>query len=746
MKKAAGKSPKSEVRGPKHQGATSSPASSFSLHPSAFTRIPWWLLAVLLVLVTMALYWPVARCDFIVIDDAFNVTANVPVQKGLTWEGVKLFFFNPWAPPAYTPVTMLTHMAVCQVCGLNSWGHHLGNVLVHALNAGLVFAWLRQMTGATWRSVLVAALFAVHPLRVEPVAWVTERREVLCACFGLLTLMAYVRYVQGRRKSETRNPKPEGNPKPEIRNPKSEARGRWSVVRGPWSVSSLPSSIFYLLSVVFYACGLLSKPTLVTWPFVLLLLDYWPLGRIKNAECRMQNAEASDTDHAPRNTLHVSRFTFHGLRTTLLPLLVEKIPFFVLSAFLSATYAVGHELSRSFTWGGNHPLGARLGNAVYSYGWYLGKLFWPADLAVIYPHPGYWPLGKVLLAGGLILGLTVLAGLGWRRRPYLLVGWLWYCGTLVPNSQMVQSAMLPRADRWTYLPLLGFLIAIVWGACELTRRWRYQVLGWSVAGGMAIVLCMALTRRQIGYWKDSETLLRHSMATAGSSEAPLTFLGTALRQKGQIDEAIRQYQAAIRLNPDFAPAYNELGTTLGQKGQIDEAIIQFQEAIRIEPGYTLVHFNLGNALLEKGQTDEAIREYREALRRQLWLTLGDPNLHNNLGLALARKGQTDEAITQYQEALRLEPDDPDIHFNLGVALAQRGQMDEAIRHYQEALRRQPDRAEAHNNLGAAFHQQGRTGEAIREFQEALRLKPDYAGARRNLNAALAAQQKAEGGK
>ena len=659
------------------------------------SQIPWWLLAVMLVLVTMALYWPATRCDFIVIDDAFNVTANVPVQKGLTWEGVKLFFFNPWAPPGWTPMTMLSHMVVSQVCGMNPWGHHLGNVLVHALNAALVFAWLRQMTGATWRSLWVAALFAFHPLRVEPVLWVTERREVLCAFFGLLTLMAYVRYAQGRAQ------KAEGGPL------RSGSGGRWSF-------SHLPASVFYCLSVGFYACGVLSKPTIVTWPFVMLLLDYWPLRRFELSTIRSQPS-------------------------TILRLVREKIPFFAWAVFLSAMAALGHELSHGFTWGGNQPLGARLGNAVVSYGWYLGKLFWPADLAVFYPHPGYWPLGQVVLAGGLILGVSVLVGLGWRRHPYLLVGWLWYCGVLVPNSQLFQSGVLPRADRWTYLPTLGVLIFIVWGACELTRRGRYQVLGWSVAGGVTLALCLGLTRRQIGYWKDSETLLRHSLAVTASNEVPLTFLGTALGEKGQIDEAIRHYQEALRLKPDFAPAHNELGIALSHKGQIDEAIAQFQEAIRIEPGYTLVHFNLGNAFLEKGQNDEAIREYRETLRRRLLLSLDDPNLHNNLGLALDRKGQTDEAITQYLEALRLEPDDPDIHFNLGAVLARRGQLDEAIRHYQETLRRQPDRAEAHNNLGAALLQQGRPGEAVREFQEALRLKPDYAGARRNLDAALAAQ-------
>jgi tetratricopeptide (TPR) repeat protein len=585
----------------------------------------------------------------------------------------------------------------CQAFGLWPFGHHLINVLLHALNAALVFVWLQQMTGATWRSLLVAALFAVHPLRVEPVAWVTERREVLCACFGLLALIAYVRYAQGRMQN------------PATPNTQHATRNTQHVSR------------FYLLSLLFLAFGLMSKPTIVTWPFVLLLLDYWPLGR-------MQNAAASDTQYATRLTPHLSR-------TTLLPLLVEKIPFFVLTALSSTLLMVIQRLGHLLEWGRDNPLGARLGNAVISYGWYLGKLLWPADLALFYPHPGYWPLGKVLLAGGLLLGLSALVCVGWRRHPYLLVGWLWYCGTLVPMSQVVQTGMLARADRWTYVSSLGVLILIVWGVCELTRRWRYQVLGLSLAGGTVLVLCLALTRYQIGYWKDEETLLRHSLAVTGNNEFPLAFLGEALDKKGQSDEAIRQYQAALRLRPDNFIVRNNLGIALGRRGQIDEALTQFQEAVRLAPADASCHYNLGNALLEKGQTDEAITQYRQAIR----LNMYSVGLHNNLGLALARKGQNDEAITHYQEALRLEPADPDIHYNLGVALAQRGQINEAIGHYQEALRLNPDRAEAHNNLGTAFRQQGRNDEAIRQFQEALRLKPDFADARKNLILALGAR-------
>jgi tetratricopeptide (TPR) repeat protein len=575
------------------------------------------------------------------------------------------------------PIHTWSHMMAVQVFGLNPWGHHLVNVLLHALNAALVFAWLRQMTGATWRSLLVAALFAVHPLRVEPVAWVTERRELLGAFFGFLSLIAYVRYAQAsREKAESSKQQAE------------------SGSQQPATVNTQHATRFYLLSLGFYACGLVSKPNQITWMCVMLLLDYWPLRRFELS-------------------------TIYSQPSTILRLVREKIPLFVLAALLVAPNVVIQRLGGNLEWGRDNPLGARLGNAVVSYGWYLGKLFWPADLAMFYPHPGYWPLGKVVLAGGLILGLSVLFGAGWRRHPYLLVGWLWYCGVLVPNSQVVQTFVLARADRWTYLPLIGVLILVVWGACELMQGKSevrsptvkeqpgstlhhssfivHPSLLW-LAAGVALVLFMALTRQQLGYWKDNETLVRHALAVSGDNEWPLTVLGTALDRKGRSDEAIRIYQTALRLKPNNSVVRNLLGIALSHKGQMDEAITQFQETIRLSPDYSEAHYNLGNALLEKGQTDEAIRQYEEVIR----LKMDSAELHNNLGLALARKGQTDEAIRHYQEALRREPDDPDLHYNLGLAFGRKGQIDEAIRQFQEALRLKPDYADARKNLSIAL--------------------------------------------
>ena len=579
-----------------------------------------WLLAVMLVLVTLAVYWPATRCGFVNLDDGVDVAANVHVQQGLTWESIQWALFHP-LNGGWLPLTVWSHMLVYRVIGSAPGGHHLVNVLLHALNVALVFALLQQMTGARWRSLLVAACFAVHPLRVEAVVWVTERREVLCVFFGLLSLMAYVGYAQRRmQNAECRMQKPEGS---------VQAAGLGSAFDVGCSMLDvrIPSSIFYLLSLFFLALGLMSKPTLVTWPFVMLLLDYWPLRRMPNAECRMPNAAASTPPHVSRFTFHASRFTFHVPR----PLLFEKIPFFVLAALESVVTIVVQKYGGGLAAGESLPLSARLANALISYGRYLGKLLWPTDLAVYYPHPGHWPLGEVLLAGGLILGISVLVWAQRRRFPFLLMGWLWYCGTLVPLSQVIQTGTHAMADRWTYLPSLGVLILVVWGGCDLTRGWRYQVVAWSVAGGAAIFLCLALTRQQIGYWKDGETLFRHTLAVTQNN----------------------------------AVAHDGLGVALNNQGQIDEAICQFQEAVRLNPAYANAHYNLGVAFFQRGRIDEAIRQFQEALR----LVPDHPQAHNNLGAALGRQGQTDEAIRQFQEALRLKPDNAEARKNLNLLLA-----------------------------------------------------------------------------
>jgi len=514
----------------------------------------------------------------------------------------------------------------------------------------------RQNSAAFWCSAMVAALFALHPLHVESVAWIAERKDVLSAFFFLLALWAYVRYAGD-----------------------TVASNQWPVTSNQGALITDYRLPFYFLSLCCFALALMSKAMVVTLPFILLLLDYWPLGRMQSAECRMQNPKTDDTHHAPR--------------TTLLHLVREKIPFFVLAALTSIVTFIAQKRGGSLAAGEHLPLGGRLGNAVIGYGCYLRRLVWPADLAVFYPHPGYWPLVKVLLTGGLLLSLLLLVWALRQRCPALLLGWLWYCGTLVPVSQMVQTGGMAMADRWTYLPSIGVLILTVWGVHEMTRRWQYQVSAVALAGGAVIVLCLALTRQQLGYWRDSEALFQHALEVTENNSVAHNGLGAALGRKGQLDAAIRHLQ------PDHGDAHYNLGVVLGKKGQIVEAIRQLEEACRLQPGRA--------------------------------------DAHSNLGAALFLKGQTDEAIRQLQEAIRLEPDHADAHYNLAVALGSRGQTDEAIPHYQAAARLKPDNADAHYNLGLALGSKGQTDEAIRQFQETLKLKPNYPAAREHLNALLA---------
>ena len=712
---------------------------------------PVWLLAALLVLGTMALYWPAMRCDFINYDDDWNLTENVHVLKGLTWEGITLFLLDPLEPPGWSPLTMWSHMVVCQLVGLNPWWHHWVNVVVHALNAALVFALLRQMTGAKWRSLWVAVFFAFHPLRVEAVAWVTQRRELLSTFFGLLALIAYVRYARSTVISD------------------QSSRG-CATNNGPRTGEH--RLLWYWVSWFCGLLGMMSKPTLVSWPFLLLLLDYWPLGRWDVSSLR-------------------------ALRSSLFRLVWEKAAFFVGVGCMGLGTFVVSGFQGALALGSHLPLGVRVGNAMISYCGYLGKLFWPTDLAVLYPLPGHCPLWQVLLAGALLLGVSTLVLLWPRRHPYLLVGWFWFCGTLVPVSQLVAVGAQAMSDRWSYSPSLGVLILLIWGAYELMRgkaaggvereereergsvghalarstlhASRSTPILLSVAGGVAMVLFLAMTRQQLSYWQDSEALFRHTIEVTKANYYACNNLGSAFSKKGQIEEATRQYREAVRIKPDYPQGRINLGLALGQAGRSDEAVTQLREGLRLNPQFHDGHYLLGLALVQNGQIDEAIRQFREALRvdpdhvgthNDLGLALGrkgrmdeailhlreavrlnpyHAGAHINLGVALSQKGRSDEAIAQYQEALRLKPADGDLLHNLGAALAKRGQLDEAMRYYQEALRLEPDRAETHNNLGTALYQQGRTGEAIREFQAALRLKPDYADARKNLIVALAAQ-------
>ncbi len=661
---------------------------------------------VLLFGLVLATFLPALSSGFVGYDDPDYVTENDHVRAGLTWEGVQWAFRSAEAANWF-PLTRLSQMLDCELFGLAPWGHHLTSILLHALNATLLFVVLRRMTGATWRSFAVALLFGVHPLRVESVAWIAERKDVLSVFFFMLTLWAYARYAEVQ------------SPKSRVQNPESRVQSLKSKVQSPESSDTLhaPRSTldapglplhaprFYALSLLFFALGLMSKPMLVTLPFVLLLLDYWPLGRLRFETAR-------------------------GLVT-------EKAPFILAAAAASAVTFVVQKRGGSVISG--LPFPDRVANAAVSYCRYLGKLFWPVDLAAFYPGVDHWPTATVVAACLLLLAVSIAAIALRRGHPYALAGWLWFLGTLVPVIGLIQVGLQSMADRYSYLPSIGIFLVVVWGAHELTRGWRYQGVAATAVAAAAALLCAGLTLRQIGYWKDTASLFRHALLVTKDNYGAHHNLGMALDRQGRVEEAISQYRAAIRAKGDYALAYNNLGVDLARQGHLDQAMNQFLAALRIAPGYADPHNNLGTTLEKQGRFDEAMEQFEEAVR----LKPDFADAHYNLGIALGRKGRFEEAAKEFERVLELKPDYAEAHNNLGVMLERTGQLEEATEQYMEAAKLKPDYASAHYNLGVALARQGRLEGAISEFREALRLKPDYAAARSNLAAALALQRTPE---
>ncbi len=601
-------------------------------------RQHWRVPAVCLVLaaITFAVFGRTAGFEFLNYDDDRYVYENPVVAKGLTLKGA-VWALTYGEIGHWHPLTWLTHMADCQVYGLWAGGHHLTNVALHAVAAVLLFLALREMTGSLWRSAFVAAVFAIHPLRVESVAWIAERKDVLSGVFFMLTLWAYGRYA--------RQP------------------SRWR----------------YAAVALAYALGLLCKNTLVTLPFVLLLLDWWPLHRVT-------------LDGAGGGKVGAARLVglFGGLAK-------EKIPLFLLSAgSCVATFLVPEQVLDS----NRVPFLERVGNAVVSYGVYLRQMVFPAGLAVPYPNPpNGQPFWKVGLAFVLLAAISMLVLACWKKRPYLLVGWLWYLGMLVPMIGFVQISYYAHADRYTYLPGIGLVLAGTWAVGDWSLGWKHRraVPGGLMAAVMgALMVCAWI---QTAYWKNSETLWNHTLdCTTGNYIAHYSF-GVLLDQEGRVDEAITHFQNALQILPAYGAAHNNLGLALLQRERVDEAITHFQRAMQLGPNYM------------------------------------EPCV--NLGIALAQKGRVDEAIAQFQKALEIKPNYAEAHCNLGNILLQKSRADEAITHFEKALQIRPGYAKAHSNLGNALLQKGNVTEAISHFQQALQLEPADPWVKNNLAEILA---------
>jgi Tfp pilus assembly protein PilF len=665
--------------------------------------------------VTLLVYWPARRFDFLNWDDLTYISTNDHVRGGLTWNAFLWSFTHSyWSN--WHPLTWLSHALDCQLYGLNPGGHHFTSLLLHSANASLLFLVLKRLTGALWRSALVAALFALHPLHVESVAWVAERKDVLSAFFFMLTLWAYCCYAEGRRqKVECRNPKAEGRRPKEGRSPKPESAARAAVPSSTFDVRRSmfdvqPSSpaplaarrLWYWIAVILFALGLMSKPMLVTLPFVLLLLDYWPLGRMQNAECRMQNVAPPDTQHASRLTPHASRLTAQSQIANrksqiIFPLILEKLPFLALSAASCIITFLAQKTGGAVLPFARLPLNARLANAVVAYVQYLAKFFWPVNLSPIYPYPDRWGPWLVTGAAAVLVLLTAAAWRGRRRFPYALMGWLWFLGMLVPVIGIVQVGSQAFADRYTYLPLVGIMVALVWlgsegtgwgsrhsdrpspalkgtlspsegervgvrGLTSFPRPVPIQACGSGVPGILPAVLSLALlatlawrTREQLATWKDTGALFGHALALNPKNVQALYGLGVHLVHSGRMDEGKRLLEEAIRLRPAYPEALGTLANTLDGQGKYEEAIRFYQAALKAQPDQDGLLNNL--AWLLAACPDAAFRNGPEAVRlatRACELTgYAKPLLIGTLAAAQAEAGDFPAAIATAERAAAL---------------------------------------------------------------------------------------------
>ncbi len=661
----------------------------------ALRAIPWLLLA--LAAITLAVYAPVRHFDFVSIDDPLYVSENPAVAGGLSRAGVAWAFTTGHAAN-WHPLTWLSHMADVQLFGMAPGWHHVTSVALHVLNTLLLFLLLARMTGRAGASAFVAALFAVHPLHVESVAWIAERKDVLSTLWFLLTLWAYLSYV--------------GNP----------VRGLGA---GP-AVGPARGSrrLSYALMLACYALGLMAKPMLVTLPFVLLLLDWWPLGRFASRRVGDESTSRATRGLKPAGSNW--------------QLVWEKVPLLTLAAASSLmTFAVqqrGGAVSNL----AHIPLGHRAANAIIACGTYAMKAVWPSDLSVFYPYPSSIPVLPLAVSAAFLAGVTWLAVRAARSHPYLLTGWLWYVITLAPVAGIVQVGRQAMADRYTYVPLIGLFVIVTWGARDLLARWPARRAALPVAALVLIGIYAVTARAQVGHWADSTALWRHALAVDPGNYYAHNSLGTIASDAGETTEAIGHFSRAVRFAPDYPEARNNLGLMYAREGRAAEAVAEYRKALALNPGLAAAHDNLGVALVMLGKGDEAIGEYEAAIRL-------DPNaalFRSNLGAALYGQGRAADAIAPFTEALRLNPALAPAHTGLALALTALGRLGDAIPHFAEAVRLQPASDAAHQYLGIALAGAGRFDEAIVQLNEALRINPGNETAKRALDMAASRAQAA----
>ncbi len=626
-----------------------------------------------LILSTLVVFWQVRNFEFTNYDDNCYVTENQHFSNGLNGGDIIWAFTTPNIGN-WLPLTWLSFMLDIHLFGMDAGRMHLVNLFLHIANTLLLLAVLKMMTGAPWRSAFVAAAFALHPMHVESVAWVIERKDVLSTFFFMLTLAAYVGYVR-------------------------------------------QGGLFrYLLAILLFVSGLLAKPMLVSLPFVLLLLDYWPLERIREqrTEDRRQRSKGASQ------------------KVSAVWLIVEKVPFFALAAVWSVITFLAQRSSGAVIETDVLPFYYRIANVLLSYIRYIGKLFWPQNLAVFYPFDiksfSFW---QIAMCAMLLAVITVLAIRFGRKHRYLAVGWFWFVITLIPVIGLVQSSVQGYADRYTYISYIGLFIMIAWGLPELLSKWPHRkiALGVSMVTGLTILGICA--HQQVSYWNNSLSLFSHAIKVIPNNYIAYNNLGVACDSAGRHEDAIENYKQAVRIKPNYAEAYYNLGGTYGKVGRQQDAIEAYKQAVRIKPDYAKALCNLGVAYDEVGRRQEAIEAYRQAIRIKPDFEGG----HYNLGNACLSVGRWQNAIEAYKQAIKLKPDYAEAHNNLGNAYLVLGRYQDAAEAYKQAIKIKPDYTEAQSNLGVAYEGLGRYQDAVEACKQAIKIKPDYAMAHHNLGVA-----------
>lgn len=583
----------------------------------------------LLVVGVAIVYAQAAFFDFVMIDDVSYIRENYIVKQGLTLKGIAWAFTSMYAAN-WHPLTWLSHMADMTVFDMRPGMYHLVNVLLHAVNAVLLFVFLRYATGDIWKNAAVAALFALHPLHVESVAWISERKDVLSSLFWILTMISYVRYARQ------------------------------------------PSTKRYLLMAASFALGLMAKPMIVTLPFVLLLLDYWPLERLK-----LGGDKAAPGGGAPTKPAA-------GL-SGILPLVSEKAPLFLLSAASCALTFAAQKQGGAISTLGNVTMGTRVANSLTSYVAYLWNMVWPVNLGVFYPLNR--SVSPLLAVGALLLILLVTLAvlLAARRLPYLAFGWLWYLGTLVPVIGLVQVGSQSMADRYTYMPLVGVFVMGAWGLTDLFGRWRHGKTVLVYWFSIVLVLLTGLAWAQAGTWKDSITLFTHNIEITRNNYLAYNNLGCALHEKGNIRGAIECYRKALRICPSYGVAHTNLALALGKEGKAREALEHYYIALSLNPNSCLSHLHIGKGLFSFGKVSESVQEYRKALA----INPHHAGAWNSLGFSLTVEGKTDEARSCYLKALEISPRFTEARLNLIRELESQGKFEDALRQMEIGLKNDP---------------------------------------------------------